>query len=472
MGSVQTSTRPQTSISAGDLNALGARIQGTILTADSPGYDAARTLWNAMIDRRPAAIVQCATANDVVQAVRFGADRNLLVAVRGGGHNIAGNASCDDGLVIDLSPMKAVRVDPSNRTARVEAGATLSHVDRETQKFGLATPLGINSTTGVAGLTLGGGFGWLSRRFGLTIDNLLSADVVTADGRRITASESENPDLFWAIRGGGGNFGVVTSFEFRVHPVGPQVFAGLIVHPLAAARDVLAFHREYMRRAPDELVCWFVMRQAPPLPTVPVEFHGKEILALAVCCSGTLEEGERLVKPLRDFGRPVADMVGPQQYSEWQTVLDPLLTPGMRNYWKSNEFVEVTDGLIDVLVDYAMRLPDPQCEIAFAQLGRAVGRVPSDATAYGHRDAQYVMNVHGRWADPAKDQQCIAWARDLFNATTPHATGSVYVNFMTEDERDRVKAAYGNNYGRLAALKKKYDPKNLFRMNHNIQPAA
>ncbi len=465
-------TRAGAFLSAADLSALETGVKGKILTSDSAGYDAARTLWNAMIDRRPAAILQCETPADVAAAVRFAAVRDLLVAVRGGGHNIAGNAACDGGLMIDLSRMKAVQVNASNRTARVQAGATLADVDAETQKAGLATPLGINSTTGVAGLTLGGGFGWLSRRLGLTIDNLLSVDIVTADGAQLVASESENSDLFWAIRGGGGNFGIVTSFEFRLHEIGPQVLAGLVIHPLVAARDVLAFHREYMKKMPDEFVCWFVMRQAPPLPTVPAEFHGKEILALALCYSGAVNDGERLAKPLREFGRPVADMVGVVPYAEWQKVLDPLLAPGMRNYWKSNEFVEVTDGLVEVLMDYAMRLPDPQSEIACAQLGRAVGRVPADRTAYGHRDAQYVMNVHGRWADPAKDEACIAWARDLLRATTPFATGSVYVNFMTEDDQDRVKAAYGGNYARLAALKQRYDPTNLFRMNQNIQPAG
>ncbi len=471
MRSVQTSTRATESISPADLNALGTGIQGTVLTPASAGYDAARTLWNAMIDRHPAAIVQCTTPDDVAAAVGLAGRRNWLVAIKGGGHNIAGNAACDGGLMIDLSPMQAVHVDPITRTARVEAGATLGVMDRETQKFGLATPLGINSTTGVAGLTLGGGFGWLSRRLGLTIDNLVSADVVLADGTRVTASASENPALFWAIRGGGGNFGVVTSFEYRLHEVGPQVLAGLLVHPLVAARDVLAFRRDYMKQAPEELSCWFVMRLAPPLPAVPVEFHGKEILALAVCYSGAIEEGERALKPLREFGNPVADMVGAQPYASWQTVLDPMLTPGARNYWKSNEFTDSTDALADVLIDHAMRIPDPQCEIAVAQLGGAVSRVPADATAYNHRDAELVMNIHGRWADPARDAACIGWARELFRATAPHSTGSVYVNFMTEEEQDRVRAAYGANYVRLAELKKKYDPSNLFRMNQNIAPA-
>jgi FAD/FMN-containing dehydrogenase len=472
MEAMMRTTRAGTPLSAADLTALGTSVEGRVLTPDSDGYDDARTLWNAMIDRRPAAIVQCATDADVVSAVRFARVRQPLVAIRGGGHNIAGNACCDGGLVIDLSRMKAVRVDASNRTARVQAGATLADVDAETQKAGLATPLGINSTTGVAGLTLGGGFGWLSRRFGLTIDNLLSADVVTADGARLVASDAENPDLFWAIRGGGGNFGVVTSFEFRLHEVGPQVLAGLVVHPLIAARDVLAFHRDYMKTMPDEFTCWFVMRQAPPLPAIPAEYHGKEILVLALCYSGAMEDGERLAKPLREFGRPVADMVGVVPYTEWQKVLDPLLAKGARNYWKTNEFVEVTDELVEVLMDRTMRLPDPQTEIACAQLGRAVSRVPADRTAYGHREAQYVMNVHGRWADPARDEACIGWARDLFRATAPFATGSLYVNFLTEDDRDRVRAAYGSNYPRLAALKQRYDPANLFQVNHNIQPAG
>jgi FAD/FMN-containing dehydrogenase len=308
----------------------------------------------------------------VIQAVRFAREHELLVAVRGGGHNIAGNAVCDGGLMIDLSPMKSVRVDPAARTARVEPGVTLGEFDHEAQVFGLATPLGINSTTGVAGLTLGGGFGWLSRRLGLSIDNLLTADVVTAAGDMERASGTDNPDLFWAIRGGGGNFGVVTSFEFRLHNVGPEVLSGLIIHPLDAAREVLHFYRDFLTTTPEEFVCWFVLRKAPPVPFVPVEWHGKEILALAVCYSGSVEEGERVATPLRAFRKPLADLVAPHPYAAWQTVLDPLLAPGMRNYWKSHDFRELSDGLIDVLVDYAHRIPDPQTEIAFAQLGGAV----------------------------------------------------------------------------------------------------
>lgn len=465
---VKTRTGGTTSLTQHALETFKAALRGPLLSPGSAEYNTARSIWNAMIDRRPALIARCANADDIVKAVRFAAERELLVAVRGGGHNIAGNAVCDGGLMIDLSTMKAVKVDKAKRTARVEPGATLGDVDRETQVHGLATPTGINSTTGIAGLTLGGGFGWLSRRLGLTIDNLISADVVTAAGTLVKASDTENPELFWAIRGGGGNFGVVTSFEFRLHPVGPEVLSGLIVHPIDAARDVLRFYRDFLKKTPEELVCWFVLRKAPPLPFLAPEWHGKEILVLAVCYSGAIAEGETVAKPLRSFGKPIADVIAPHPFTAWQAILDPLLAPGMRNYWKSHDFLELSDGLIDVLIEHARRIPDPQTEIAFAQLGGAVSRVPSDATAYTHRDAQFVLNVHGRWEDPAKDAACIGWARQLFQASAPFATGGVYVNFLTQEEQDRVKAAYGGNYARLVALKKKYDPTNLFRVNQNI----
>lgn len=454
------------------LAALQQAVRGRVAVAGSPDYEEARTVWNAMIDRRPAVAVRCAGAADVVRSIQFAREKDLVLAVRGGGHNIAGNAVCDGGLEIDLSPMKSVRIDPTRRVARVEPGVTLGDLDREAQAFGLATPMGINSTTGVGGLTLGGGFGWLSRSLGLSIDNLLSVDVVTAAGEVVTASESENADLFWGVRGGGGNFGVVTSFEFKLHPVGPTVLAGLVIHPLAAAREVLRFKREFVAKTPDEFVCWFVLRQAPPLPFLPPEWHGKEILALAMCYSGDLQEGERIAKPLREFGKPIADIVGPMPYTAWQTVLDPLLTPGARNYWKSHDFAGLQDGLLDVLVDYAGRIPDPQSEIACAQLGGAVSRVPRRATAYNHRDGQYVLNVHTRWSDPAKDEECIRWARSLWQAAAPFATGSVYVNFLTQDEGSRVRDAYGENYTKLVQLKNKYDPKNVFGTNQNIQPSV
>lgn len=454
------------------LIAFQQTLRGRLAQPGSDDYEQARTIWNAMIDRKPALAVRCAGAADVMSAVRFARDNDLIIAVRGGGHNIAGNAVCDGGLQIDLSLMKSVRVDPVSRTARVEPGVTLGEFDKEAQAFALATPLGINSTTGVAGLTLGGGFGWLSRGLGLSIDNLLSADVVTASGELVRCSESENADLFWGIRGGGGNFGVVTSFEFKLHPVGPTVLAGLIVHPLEDAKEVMRFHREFVETVPDEMVCWFVIRQAPPLPFLPPEWHGKEILALAVCYNGDIAEGERLAKPLREFGKPIADIISPMPYTAWQTVLDPLLTPGARNYWKSHDFAGLSDGLVEVMMDHARRIPDAQTEIACAHLGGAVGRVARDATAYNHRDGKYVMNVHGRWADPAKDEACIAWARSLWKAAAPFATGSVYVNFLTQEEGNRVPDAYGENYERLVALKNKYDPTNLFGVNQNISPTV
>jgi FAD/FMN-containing dehydrogenase len=454
------------------VEALGTALRGRLLTPESQEYDGARAIWNAMIDRRPGLIARCSGASDVIQAVRFAREHDLLLSVRGGGHGIAGNAVCDGGLMIDLSPMKSVRVDPAARTARVEPGVTLGGFDHEAQAFGLATPLGINSTTGVAGLTLGGGFGWLSRGLGLSIDNLLSVDVVTAAGDLVKASDADNPDLFWGIRGGGGNFGVVTSFEFRMHAVGPEVLSGLLLYPLESAPDVLRCYRDFLPETPEQFVCWAVLRKAPPAPFVPVDWHGKEVLVLAVCHSGSVEEGERVVRPLRAFREPLADLLAPRPFAAWQTILDPLLTPGMRNYWKSHEFLALSDGLIDVLLDHARRLPDPQTEIAVAQLGGAVSRVPSEATAYGHRDAQFVMNVHGRWEDPAKDAVCIGWARELFQAAAPFATGGVYVNFLTQEETDRTRSAYGGNYARLVGLKGKYDPTNLFRLNQNIPPGA
>jgi FAD/FMN-containing dehydrogenase len=457
-------------ISGEMLAGMKSRVRGVTLSEGDEGYDGARSVWNAMIDRRPGVIVRCAGAGDVRAAVDFARSTDALLSVRGGGHNIAGSAVCDGGVMIDLTPMKSVRIDPFARTARIEPGATLGEFDREAQAFGLATPLGINSTTGVAGLTLGGGFGWISRKYGLTIDNLISADVVTADGALVHASEHKNPDLFWALRGGGGNFGIVTSFEFRLHPLGPEVMSGLIIHPLGKAKDLLRRYREIAEAAPDELACWFVMRAAPPLPFLPKEVHGTGIIAFAACYAGPMDAAERAMKPLRAMGTPIADVIGPHPYSGWQTALDPLLTPGARNYWKSHSFTAVDDGLIDVLVEYAGKLPSPETELAFAQLGGAINRVPAEATAYPHRNIAFVINLHTRWRDPAEDGKCISWARSLFDACTPFASGGTYVNFIPEDDKDGVKRAYLGNAKRLAAIKAKYDPTNLFRVNQNIRP--
>jgi FAD/FMN-containing dehydrogenase len=459
-----------TMVSAAAIEAFAARLRGRVLIATDAAYDEARTIWNGMIDRRPGLIVQCAGAADVVHAVRFAAENELLVAVRGGGHNIAGNAVCDGGMVIDLTPMKSVRVDATTKTAWVEPGATLADLDMETQAFRLALPTGINSTTGIAGLTLGGGFGWITRKFGLTIDNLLSADVVTANGELVRASPTEHRDLFWAIRGGGGNFGVVTAFEFRLHELGPEVLSGLVVHPFAEAESVLQQYRQALENAPDELTCWVVMRQAPPLPFLPAEWHGKEVVVLAMCYCGDLEAGEKAMAGLRAIGNPIADVVSPHPFVGWQQAFDPLLAPGARNYWKSHDFMELSDQAIGILTESIRQLPGPECEIFIAHVGGAAGRVAPEETAFPQRNSHFVMNVHGRWRDAAMDQACIDWARHLFEAAKPHAAGTAYVNFMPEDEMDRVEAAYGANYGRLVEIKRQYDPLNLFRMNQNVRP--
>ena len=455
-----------------DLSTLSGALEGALLTPDSAGYDEARTLWNAMIDRRPAAIVECRGTQDAVRAVRFAGEHGVLLSICGAGHNIAGNAACDGGLMISFKKMKAVEVDAAAGTVRVQPGATLGDLDAATQAHGLAVPTGINSTTGVAGLTLGGGLGWLGRKHGLTADNLLAAEVVTANGEVVRASAEENADLFWGIRGGGGNFGVVTSFEFRAHPIGPQILAGLVVHPFADAGEVLRAYRDLMAEAPDEVTVWVVLRKAPPLPFLPEHVHGTEVVVLAAIYTGDMAAGEEALAPLRAIGTPIADVIGPNPFAGWQQAFDPLLTPGERNYWKTHDLAELSDGFIDMLVDYLGRLPDDQSEIFIGQMGGAMGRTPDAATAYQGRSAAYVMNVHGRWSDPAKDSACIGWCRELFAASAPYATGEAYVNFMTGEEGDRVEAAYGGSYQRLVQLKNRYDPKNLFRVNQNIPPGA
>ena len=454
-----------------DVAALAAQVSGGVLTAADAGYDDARKVWNATVDRRPALIARCLTESDVEAAVRFAAARRMLLSVRSGGHHIAGNAVAEGGLMIDLSAMKTVTVDPDARTARVGAGALLADVDRATQAHGLAVPLGINSTTGVAGLTLGGGFGWLTRRHGMTVDNLLVATVVTADGTVHVVSATSEPDLFWALRGGGGNFGVVTSFEFRLHPVGPELYAGLVVYPFAQARGVLRAWRDFNVTAPDELSVWAVLRKAPPLPFLPTSAHGTDVVVLPLVHSGDVESGARAAAPVLGFGEPIASHLGPMPYAGFQTAFDPLLTAGGRNYWKSNNFSALGDDAIDVIIDAAAQSPGPECEIFVAQLGGAMARVAPDATAFVGRDAHYIMNVHGRWSDPRDDDKVRSWARRSFAAAAPHATGSGYVNFLTEDEGERVAASYGVNHARLQALKNRYDPGNVFRMNLNIAPA-
>jgi FAD/FMN-containing dehydrogenase len=426
---------------------LKGTLQGDALAPGDAGYDEARQIWNAMIDRRPAVIARCATAADVTKALAFARDHGLALSIRGGGHNIAGTAMCDDGLVVDFSSMKQVVVDAAGRRAMVEPGATLGDVDAATQAHGLAVPTGVNSTTGIAGLTLGGGFGWLSRKYGMTIDNLLSADVVLADGQTVRASSSENPDLFWALRGGGGNYGIVTRFEFRLHPVGPDLLSGLIAYPFTQAKSVLQQYAAFGAAMPDELNVWAVLRKAPPLPFLPEAVHGTEVVLLALCYAGDPAAGQRLIEPLRG------------------------LTPGMRNYWKTHNFTHLGDGAIDAVIEYAGRLPSPHCEMFVAALGGQMSRVAPDATAYSARDATFLINVHGRWESAAEDERGLAWARGFFEDAKPYASAGAYVNFMTQDEAARVPSAYGPTYRRLEELKAKYDPANVFHVNQNIKPA-
>ena len=460
MSSISTETIPK----------LRTEVKGKVILPSNPDYDEARTIWNGMIDRKPAVIVRCKKASDVSPAIRFARENDLTISILGGGHHIAGNSLSDDGLVIDFSQMRNVSVDPQKQRARVEPGATLADFDRETQKYGLATPTGINSTTGISGLTLGGGFGWLTRKYGMTIDNLVSAKMVTAKGKELRVSDRENADLFWAIRGGGGNFGVVTEFEYKLHPVGPEVLAGLIVFPFTEAKQIMQRYREFTLSAPEEFNAWLILRQAPPLPFLPEEVHGKMVTVLAVFYDGDTNKGKQLIDLVRNFGSKHGEHVGVQPYTAWQQAFDPLLTPGARNYWKSHNFKELEDGVFNKMIEYGGKLPSSQCEIFLALISGLANRIPSSATAYSSRDAKFVMNVHARWENIANDEKCIDWARSFFKSTAPFASDGAYVNFMTEEEQNRVSAAYGSNYERLVEIKTKYDPENIFHMNQNIKP--
>jgi FAD/FMN-containing dehydrogenase len=410
----------------------------------------------------------------VVGAVRFARERELLVAVRSGGHGVGGQAVCDGGLVIDVSPMKGIRVNPRARTARAEAGVLWGELDRETQLHGLATVGGIVTHTGIAGLTLGGGIGWLTRKHGATVDNLVSADLVTADGELLTVSEDENPDLFWGVRGGGGNFGIVTSFEYRLHPVGPVVLAGPIFHPFDEAGDVLRFYRDFIAAAPDELTTIFDLSVAPEAPFLPEDVHGKPIVMIGACYAGAPEDGVEAVRPLKEFGTPIADLLEPKPYTALQSMFDPLVPHGWHRYWKSVELPPLTDAAIDTLVEHAAAVTSPKSYCIVFQLGGALARVGEEATAYCQRDATHNVNINAVWTpDDAEGERHMGWAREFFSAMRPHAGGGVYVNFLGDEGADRVRQAYGRRqYERLARLKQTYDPTNFFRMNQNISPAG
>ncbi len=451
----------QVAVADSNVEAFRARLRGPLLLAGDTGYDDARTIWNALIDRRPALIARCSGAADVIAAVMFAREHGLLVSIRGGGHNVAGKAVCDGGLMIDLSRMKAIRVDPAACTARAEPGVLGADLDRETQAFGLATPVGTVSSTGIAGLTLGGGQSWLASKHGFAIDNLLSVDIVTADGKLLTASATQNADLFWGIHGAGHNFGVVTSFEYRLHPVGP-VLGGLVLHPFSQATEVLRFYRDFTAGQPDELQTWAAILTAP---------DGNQVVALIPCYVGDLGEGERLLAPLRRFGSPLADMVAPIPYVAMQTLFDAALPHGRLGYWKTGLTNRISDEVIAATVGHAKQVPSPHTVIIFAELHGAYARVGKTDTAYYHRDMQYDLIALSAWTDPGATERNIRWTRDIFAAWEPHLGHAVYVNDLGDEGEERVRSAYGENYARLAALKTKYDPTDFFRLNQNIKPA-
>jgi FAD/FMN-containing dehydrogenase len=452
--------------------ALAAGIRGAVLRPGDEGYDDARQIWNGLIDRRPALIVQPTGTADVVDAVNFAREHDLLLSVKGGGHNVAGNAVNDGGLVIDLSRMRGVHVDPATRTVRAQGGVTWGDCDRETQLFGLAVPGGVVSTTGIGGLTLHGGVGHLRRKHGLSIDNLLSVEVVTADGTVRRASETENADLFWAIRGAGSNFGVVTSFEFRAHPVGTMVAVAAVMYPADEWRTVLPAWRDYVTRAPDEVSSVAILWSVPAHEPFPPELHGKPIVLVAGVHAGEVEQGEAVVKPLRELAEPLLDMSGPWPWLALQSGFDALFPKGGFYYWKSRALAELTDEALEEIAAFAGRRPTPETDLIIWHHGGAIGRVADDATAYAGRDAPFLVTAEATWTDSAQSEAAIAWAREAWAALERHSTGGLYLNFpgLGEEKEALVRAGYGANYDRLAALKATYDPDNLFRMNLNVAP--
>jgi FAD/FMN-containing dehydrogenase len=470
---VGTASRPST-LSEAAIASFAASIRGGVVLPNDARYDEARKLYNAMIDKRPALIARCTDAGDVIASVNFARDNGLLLAVRGGGHNGAGLGSCDGGLLLDLSLLKGVRVDPKARTARVGGGCTWGDVDHATHAFGLATPSGIISTTGVGGLTLGGGLGHLTRTCGLAIDNLLEADVVLADGRFVTASEQENSDLFWAIRGGGGNFGVITSFLFKLHPI-DTVYGGPMLWPLDRAAEILRWYRDFIVNAPDAVNGWFAFVTVPPAAPFPEELHGKKMCGVVWCYTGALDRADAVFAPIRQLaGGPALDWVGPIPHPALQGMFDPIYPPGHQWYWKADFINEISDEAIARHVEFGQTLPTGQATMHLYPIDGAAGRVARDATAWNYRDAKWGMVMVGVSPDPADNAHMIAWTRAYWDAIHPYSAGGAYVNMMmdsADEGQDRVKASYGANYDRLTKIKAKYDPNNLFRVNQNIKPA-
>jgi FAD/FMN-containing dehydrogenase len=465
---------------------LRSNFSGELIEPASPGYDDARTVYNAMIDRRPALIARCSGVADVLACVELGHEAEVIVSIKGGGHSVAGNAMCDDGLVIDLSQMNGIRVDPARRTVRAQGGVTWGLFDRETTAFGLATTGGVVSTTGIAGLTLGGGLGWLTRKYGLSCDNLLSADVVTADGRFLTANEDENADLFWALRGAGSNFGVVASFEYQLHPIGEQILTGVLLFPGDLRREVLRFYGEWSQVEPDEITSFLILLDAPEIPAIPDEHHGKPIAGLAFAHCGSLEEAEKAVEPLRKFGPPLAEFVQPMRYVDFQTMSDNDWRFGNRNYWKPEFLQEISEAMIDTILENAAAFVPPNFQpqegenlsaqpinyFEIGHMGGAAGRVGEMDTAFGHRDAPYLVNITSVWEDPSEDERMIAWARSFSQALQPFSAGGGYTNYFSPEEpQERLRASFGEEkFERLVDLKTKYDPENFFRRNQNIKP--
>ena len=453
------------------LTALREGTRGTVTTADEAGYDEARKVRNGMIDKRPAVIVQPVNAGDVMTAVRFAADHDLTVAVRGGGHSVPGFGTCDGGVVVDLSAMRGVRVDPLNHTARVSGGATWGDLNAATYPFGLATTGGIISTTGVGGLTLGGGIGYLARGLGLALDNLIAADVVTGDGSFHVASEKDDADLFWAIRGGGGNFGVVTSFEFRLSPV-KDIYGGPMFFELDQAGDLFRFYREFIADAPEQFGGFPAYQIAPPLPFIPEERHGKTHALMVACWAGDLAVGERVLKPFHDLAPVVAEMVGPMPYPALNSAFDALYPPGLRHYWKANFVKELTDDAIEAHLEHGSKVPELTSTMHIYPINGACHRVAPESTAFAYRDANFATVIAGMWPDAEDDEANIAWVRDYYEATAPHSEEGGYINFMAGDDQDRIRANYKGNYDRLTEIKRRYDSGNLFRHNQNIAPAG
>jgi FAD/FMN-containing dehydrogenase len=464
--------RRLSSLSQAAVSDLRKALRGPLLQPADPGYSDARSIWNGMITKKPALIARVSGASDIVTCINFARENGLPLSIRGGGHNIAGTALCDGGLTIDMGLRRTVRLDRGQGTVHAEGGTTWGDVDHETQPVGLVVPGGIVSDTGVAGFTLGGGFGWTSRKFGYAADSLVSVDIVTPDGERRRASETENSDLFWALRGGGGNFGAVTSFEFKAHRHGPQALCGMIVYPMTHAREVAQHYERITRAAPDELCCLLILRLAPPAPFLPKELHGKPIAAIAACWTGDPAAGQDVMHSVKNLERPIADTIATKTFIAHQSMLDAGQPFGRRYYWKSDFFAGMQESLIDTMIEHAQRINSPHSAILFMHLGGLPARLHPDLNAVGFRTAQYVLNIQGAWESPEEDQQHIAWARECWAVAHPLSTGSGYTNFMTEDEGDaRVRAAYGDRlFARLRKAKAKFDPTNLFHGAQNIPP--